>query len=192
MANLTRNLFIPRVDANTIRKAIGETVAENAGQDWVRIDKSTIFDLAFNPQEETSGYIDEANDTTYVKSYQPELPQEIILDSANPLFKLMFPFCMAMPTGGDAVVPVLLQVPNLDTAQPTDAYMWASALVSPTDLNTVDGKLNFSLKLNGDAVKGTASTGDDGAVTFTEDTGADAQVLRFSEPASTKSSKSAD
>lgn len=190
MANLTRNLFIPRVDANTIRKALGETVAEDAGFDWTRIDKSTIFDLAFNPQEETSGYIDEANDTTYVKSYQPELPQEIILDSSNPLFKLMFPFCMAMPTGGDAVVPVLLQVPNLDTAQPTDAYLWESALVSPTDLNTVDGKLSFSLKLNGDAKKGTVTIADDGTVTFVENTGADAQVLRFSEPASTsKSSK---
>lgn len=190
MANHTRNLFIPRVDANTIRKALGETVAEDAGFDWTRIDKSTIFDLAFNPQEETSGYIDEANDTTYVKSYQPELPQEIILDSSNKLYRIMRPFCMSMPTGGDAVVPVILQVPDMDTDQPTEAYMWASALISPTDLNTVDGKLSFSLKLNGDAQKGTVAIGDDGAVTFTASTGAEAQVLRFSEPASTsKSSK---
>lgn len=177
MANLTRNLFIPYVDENKILKALGETVTDE-GHKWVRIDKSTIFDLAFNPQEETSGYIDMANDTTYVKSYQAELPQEIILDNTNPLFKIMFPFCMAMPTGGDAEVPVLLAVPDMDTAAPTVGYMWEQAIVSPTDLATVDGKLNFSLKLNGDAIKGTV---EDAATNpkFTVDTGTDAQVLRF-------------
>lgn len=192
MANLTRNLFIPYVDENKILKALGEEVTAE-GHKWVRIDKSTIFDLAFNPQEETSGYIDMANDTTYVKSYQAELPQEIILDNSNPLFKIMFPFCMAMPTGGDAEVPVLLAVPDMDTAAPTVGYMWEQAIVSPTDLATVDGKLNFSLKLNGDAIKGTVA---DAATDpkFTEGTGADAQVLRFSDTTettstSTKSSK---
>lgn len=186
MANLTRNLFIPYVDANTIRRAIGETVTGD-GYDWVQIDKSTIFDLAFNPQEETSGYIDTANDTTYVKSYQPELPQEIILDNSNPLYKIMYPFCMAMPTGGDAVVPVLLRQPNMDTAQPTDATIWKEALVSPTDLNTVDGKLNFSLKLNGEFENGEASEDTDGKVTFTEG-GATPTVQTYSAKQSKSSS----
>lgn len=167
MANLTRNLFIPYVDANTMRKAIGEA-AVSSDYDFVQIDKSTIFALAFNPQEETSGYIDEANDTTYVKSYQPELPQEIILDNTNPLFAVMFPFCMAMPTGGDAEIPVLLRTPDMTTAEPTNGTLWKKAIVSPTDLNTVDGKLTFSLKLNGGFVNGTVATGDGGKVTFTE------------------------
>lgn len=164
MSNLTRNLFIPFVDANVLRKAIGETVTD--GADYTQIDKSTIFDLAFNPQEETQGYIDEANDTTYVKSYQPELPQEIILDNSNPLFKVMFPFCMAMPTGGDAEAPVLLVMPDIATGQPTVGYLWKKAIISPTDLNTVDGKLNFSLKLNGDAEQGTVTI-TDGKPVFT-------------------------
>lgn len=189
MANLTRNLFIPYVEGNKIRQAIGETVS-GEGEDWVQIDKSTIFDLAFNPQEETSGYIDMANDTTYVKSYQAELPQEIILDSDNPLFKIMFPFCMAMPTGGDAEVPVLLRVPDLATGTATQAYLWKQAIVSPTDLNTVDGKLMFSLKLNGDAVKGTVSV-TDGKVAFTESTGEEAETLRFASEATTMSAKKA-
>lgn len=169
MADLTRNLFIPYIDANKVRQALGiET--EGDGFDFTQIDKSTIFDLAFNPQETTSGFIDEANDTTYVDSYQPELPQEIILDNTNPLFKIMFPFCMKMPTGSDAEVPVLLRTPNLDTAEPTDAYLWEKALVSPTDLNTVDKKLNFSLKLNGGYTKGTVNTSG-GKVTFIADDG---------------------
>lgn len=168
MANLTRNLFIPYVDANTMKRANGETVS-GEGYDWTQIDKSTIFELAFNPQEETSGYIDEPNDATYVKSYQPELPQEIILDSANPLYAIMFPFCMNMPTGGDAEVPVLLRTPDMTTAKPTDGRMWPTALISPTALNTVDGKLTFSLKLNGGFKVGTVAE-TEGKVTFTEAT----------------------
>lgn len=164
MANLTRNLFIPYVDANTMRKAIGADLV-GEGEDYTQIDKSTIFALAFNPQEETSGYIDEANDTTYVRSYQPELPQEIILDSSNQLFAIMYPFCMDMPTGGDAEVPVLLRTPNLETGLPTEAFLWRKAIISPTELNTVDGKLTFTLKLNGSIEKGTVST-EGGKLTF--------------------------
>lgn len=67
MANLTRDLFIPFVDANAMKRAAGQEVeAEPGTYDWVRIDKSTIFSLAFNPQEETKGYIDAPNDTTYI------------------------------------------------------------------------------------------------------------------------------
>lgn len=168
MANLTRDLFVPLFDANTVRKALGLTVTDDSF-DLTRIDKSTIFDLAFNPQEETSGYIDTANDSTEVTSYQPELPQEIILDSSNPCFKLLFDFCMTMPTKGDAVVPVVLVVPDMDTAEPTDAYLWREAIISPGDLNTVDGKLSFSLKLNGSIERGTASLAD-GKWTYSSDT----------------------
>ncbi len=186
MANLTRNLFIPYVDEFKITKTSGETPTTQ--YKWVRIDKSTIFDLAFNPQEETSGFIDMANDTTYVKSYQAELPQEIILDSNNPLFKIMYPFCMNMPTGADAEIPVLLRMPDVTTGTSSQGYLWEKAIVSPTDLNTVDGKLMFNLKLNGDAVKGTVADGDDGLPVFTPATGAEAQVLRFA-PETTQSSK---
>lgn len=186
MANLTRNLFVPLIDANTIKRALGQEA--ETGYDWTRIDKSTIFALAFNPQEETSGYIDEANDTTYVKSYQPELPQEIILDSANPLFKVMFDFCMAMPTGGDAVVPMLLVVPDMDTAQPTIGHLWKQAIVSPTELNTVDGKLTFTLKLNGTKEVGTAAL-TDGKWTYSD---VSVEAATFSIPKSSKSNASAE
>lgn len=162
--NLTRDLYAPFLDANTIRKAIGKE-PEGEGYDWVRIDKSTIFALAFNPQEETSGYIDTANDTTYVKSYQPELPEEIILDNDNPLYALLHDFCLAMPTGSNAEVPLLLVMPDMATGKPTVGRLWQHNIVSPGELNTVDGKLSFSNKMNGDVTVGTADiTG--GKVTF--------------------------
>lgn len=159
MANLTRNLFIPLVDAT-----LG---AEKGTYNWTRIDKSTIFELSFNPTEETAGYIDTANDSTYIKSYAPELPQEIVLDNDNPLYKVMFPFMMSMPTGSSANVPCMLVVPNIATGAATDAFVWDDAIVSPQTINTIDGKLTFTLKLNGDPKQGTV-TNTNGTFTFTE------------------------
>ena len=158
---LTRNLFIPLLDRN---KLTGSAVE---GYDWTRIDKSTIFELSFNPQEETFGYIDSANDATEVTSYQPELPQEIILDSGNALYAAMFDFVMGMPLGSDAVVPCLLAMPDPADLSKIKGYLWDEALVSPQALNTVDGKLTFTIKLNGTKKNGTV-TAADGVYTFTE------------------------
>lgn len=165
MATLTRDLYIPLLDANKLKKVVGVEVEED-GYDWVRIDKSTIFELSFNPQEETSGFIDTANDATYVKSYQPELPEEIILDNTNPLYKLMHDFCMAMPVGSSAEVPLLLVMPDMETGKPTVGRVWEQNIVSPGSLNTVDGKLSFSNKMNGDVKLGSVSYGD-GKYNFT-------------------------
>lgn len=166
MANLTRDKFIPYIDANAIKRFLKLEATE--GYDWVRIDKSTIFDFAFNPQEETSGFIDSANDSSYVKSYQPNLPQEIILDSDNPLFELMYQFTMHFPTGSNAVVPALLATPNLATGMPTNGILWDEHIISPTDLNTVDGKLLWDMKLNGTPQHGTVTMDETYKPTFTK------------------------
>ena len=166
MSTLTRDLYVPCIDKNTILPIIGkETSGE--GYNWGRIDKSTIFELSFNPQEETSGYIDAPNDSTYVKSYQPELPQEIILDSDNPIYALLQPFFMAMPTGSNAKVPFLLVLPNMDDGKPTLGYVWDECILSPSSLSSVDGKLSFSCKLNGTVKVGTVAI-DGGNITFSE------------------------
>lgn len=168
MANLTRDLFIPFVDGNALKRAAGEKVTAEPGQyDWRRIDKSTIFALAFNPQEETKGFIDTPNDSTFVARYQPELPEEIILDNENPLYEVMYPFCMAMPTGSSAEVPVLLVAPSMEDAKPTEGHLWSNAIVSPTALDTVAGTLTFSLKLNGVRKMGSVAIAE-GVPTFTE------------------------
>lgn len=156
---LTRDLFIPLIDLNKL------TGASATGYDWARIDKSTIFELSFNPQEETYGYIDSANDATQVNSYQPELPQEIVLDSSNAIYSAMFDFAMKMPLGSDAVVPCLLVMPD-ENGKAVRGFLWSEAIVSPQTLNTVDGILSFTLKLNGAVTEGTVSS-DGGEFTFT-------------------------
>lgn len=165
MSNLTRDLYIPLLDLNALKKVAGEEGGE--GYDWARIDKSTIFALAFNPQEETYGYIDTANDTTEVRSYQPELPQEIILDNENPIYKYMHAFAFAMPTGSNAKVPCMLVTPSMETGKPTEGRVWDECIVSPGDLNTVDGKISFTLKLNGAIKVGTVAN-EDGKFNFSE------------------------
>ena len=164
--NLTRDLFIPAIDLNAVHRAYDPSFVAD-GYDLRRIDKSTIFALAFNPQETTSGFIDAPNDSTSVTSYQPELPQEIILESTNPIYEHMLEFCMAMPTGSSAVVPCLIVTPDKD-GQAVKGHLWKDATISPGELNTVDGKLSFTMKLNGAKEIGTV-TNENGTLTFTPD-----------------------
>lgn len=157
---LTRNLFIPCLD----------TSEKKDGSGFVPIDKSTVFELSFNPGEETYSYICDQNDTTEITSYAPELPQEIVLDSDNPLFAFVYPLLMGLPVGSAAVVPCLLIEPDMATGQPTKGRLWSEAVVSGDTLSTVDGKVSFKLKLNGDPKTGTvAITNESGKkkITFT-------------------------
>lgn len=158
MAKLTRNLYVPMLDLQ-----FGQGTGT---QTFTPIDLSTIFSLAFNPQEETYGYIKDANDTTAIESYAPSLPQEIALDDTNPIYEAMFDFCMGMPTGSSAKCPVLIAYAETVAGGVTKGYLWEDATISPNELNTVDGKLTFTLQLNGDAKTGTVAISG-GTATFT-------------------------
>lgn len=154
---LTRNLYVPCLDTS-----------EGSGTStWVPIDLSTVFELSWNPNEETYSYICYQNDTTEVTGYAPQLPQEIVLDNTNAMYKYLYKKFMTMPTGSDLVVPFLLVSPDADTGKDTDGYLWKQAQLSPQSLNTVDGKLSFNINLNGSVEKGTAAIASDGTITYT-------------------------
>lgn len=154
---LTRNLFIPLIDT---AKGKGEAK-------WVPIDLSTQFELSYNAQTDTKSYICYKNDTTVIKGYQPELPQEIVLDNANPLYKFMDEFLNSYPVGADCVVPVMIVRPELVSGKPTVAQVWKEATVTGDTLNTVDGVLSFKLSLNGDPQVGTVTGIGTSTVKFT-------------------------
>lgn len=154
---LTRNLFIPCLDTS---RGSGEA-------NWVPIDLSTVFELGFNPNTETYSYICYANDSTEITSYAPQLPQEIVLDNSNPMYKFIYPLLMGLPTGSKAKVPCLIIEPDMTTGQPTAGRMWSDAVIEADTLATVDGKISFNIDLNGDPVTGTvAKTG--AKITFTK------------------------
>ena len=163
MAQLTRNLYVPLVDTNK-----GATPGT---YHWVPIDKSTQFELSWNPNTEERSFICYKNDTTEVTGYAPELPQEIILDNENPLYKFMDEYLFSFPTGTAAMLPFLLVRPDLDSGAATHGLMWEQATVVGDTLNTVDGLLSFTVTLNGDPVEGTVSGLGTEKVTFTPKAG---------------------
>lgn len=162
MADITRDKFIPMID-----------IADNEGSgphtaNYVPIDLSTVFELVYNAQTETYGYICYANDVTEINGYQPSMEQQIRIDGTNPLYKWMLPYMRSMPTGSDAVRPVLIVYPDLTTGEATDGDLFPEAKVIPGTINSVDHILTFTLSLDGNRQPGTvAKTGS--SVTFTPD-----------------------
>lgn len=161
MAQLTRNLFVPLID--TLKGAS----AAKGTYNWVPIDLSTQFELAYNPNTETKSYICYKNDTNEVTGYAPELPQEIALESDNPLYKFMDEYLNSFPVGSAAQLPFLFVRPDVEAQANNKALMWEKATVVGDTLNTVDGILSFTISLNGDPVEGTVTGLGTASVTFT-------------------------
>lgn len=153
MKKLTRDQFIPFLDT-----AKDSTFAANT---WKRIDYSTIFELTVGEQEEDMDYICYANAVTEINSNKPELPQEIACYEGNPIYDFMFQQLYNLPVGSDVKVPFLMCFGGKEKK----AWRCMATLTSKV-LNTVDGKITFSIKMGGDIEKGTYEI-TEGAPTFT-------------------------
>ena len=153
MTKLTRDQFIPFLD--TLKDTTFATST------WKRIDYSTIFELTMNEQEEDMDYICYPNAVTEINSNKPELPQEIAVYEGNPVYDFMFEQFFNMPTGSDVKVPFLMCFGGKDKK----AWRCVATITSKV-LNTVDGKITFSIKLGGTIDKGTYNI-EDGVPTFT-------------------------
>ena len=153
MTKLTRDKFIPFLDT-----AKDLTFATST---WKRIDYSTIFELTMGEQEEDMDYTCYANAVTEINSNKPELPQEIACYEGNPIYDFMFQQFYDMPVGADVKVPFLMCFGG------TGKKAWRCvATITSKVLNTVDGKITFSIKMGGDIEKGTYTI-TEGAPTFT-------------------------
>ena len=152
---LTKNLFIPFLDVN---KGVGDA-------SWQRIDKSTIFSLNPNPQTESTDYICYESPVEEVDHYEPELPQEIILAEGNPIYDFVAKMFYDLPIGADVTVPALICFAGSDKR----AWLVKDNTLQLGELNAVDGKLSFTLKLGGTITRGTYSIDQStGAPTFTQ------------------------
>lgn len=153
MTKLKRNQFIPFLDTAKDKTFTAST--------WKQIDYSTIFELTMNEQEEEMDYICYANAVTEINSNKPELPQEIALYEGNPVYDFMAKEFYDMPTGSDVKVPFLMCFGG------SEAKAWRCiATITSKVLNTVDGKITFSIKMGGDIEKGTYTI-TDGVPSFT-------------------------
>lgn len=134
---------------------------------WARVRKSTVFELSFNPEIETQDFIDQQFPSDILKYYKPTMEQETMLEEGDELFDYMFSLMDSLPTGTQAVRPVLLVFPK-GAETPEGAFVaWkVDCTVSFTSYNPVEKKLSFSLSFAGDIQRGTAAF-TAGAPTFT-------------------------
>lgn len=157
MTKLTRDKFIPFLD---VKKDNTFTTSS-----WKRIDYSTIFELTVGEQTEDMDYICYENAVTEVNSNKPELPQEIACYEGNPVYDFMIKEFYNLPTGADCKVPFLICFGG------TEALAWRGiCTITSKVLNTVDGKITFTMSIGGDIEKGTYAI-QDGAPTFTPSVG---------------------
>lgn len=135
---------------------------------WTRVRKSTVFDLAFNPETETQDFIDQQFPTDTLKTYKPAMEQETMLEEGDELFDYMFELMQSLPTGSSAVRPVLYVFPKKAQSPSGSFVAWkVSCALSFKSYNAVDKKLSFNLAFAGDIAYGTVAFSA-GTPTFTE------------------------
>ena len=162
---ITKNKVIPFID-------VSKTVnTDSWSAVYKRIDKSTIFDLAFNPQSESVDYISLESAIEEVSSYQLELNQEIALYRGNPIYDFVESMCIDLPLGDDLKVPFLLAWPPEQDEEgkltgTIKGWRVKDCRLMLSNYNTVDGKITFTLSLGGDIEKGTITVGEGGVPTF--------------------------
>lgn len=132
---------------------------------WKRIEKSTIFDLAFNPQSTTEDYIAYETAIEEISGYQPEIPQEIALYRGDSIYDYIEDLVFDLQVGDALRVPVLLLFPpKLDSegklAGDIRAWQIKEARLLLSNFNSVEGKVTFTLKLGGTYDRGTATVAD--------------------------------
>lgn len=138
---------------------------------WARIAKSTIFDLAFNPQSNTEDYIGYETAIEEISGYQPELPQEIALYRGDPVYDFIEDLVYDLEVGDALRIPALLMFPpklGVDNKLTGEIRAWQvkECRLLLSNFNSVDGRITFTLKLGGDYDRGTV-TETDGKPTFT-------------------------
>ncbi len=140
--------------------------------EWKRIEKSTIFDLAFNPQSTTEDYIAYETAIEEISGYQPEIPQEIAMYRGDPIYDYIEDLVYDLQVGDALRVPVLLLFPpELDNegklAGEIKAWQIKEARLLLSNFNSVEGKITFTLKLGGTYGRGTVEVSN-GVPVFSE------------------------
>lgn len=144
MEKLKKHQFIPFLD-------VSGTLGDTWAPEWKRIDLSTVFDLDPKPQTETMDYISCEVPVAEVERYQPQLPQEVALYEGDPVYDFVFNLFYELPVGDGVKVPLLMCFGGSGQK----AWQVQQCTLELGSLNTVSGKLSFTLHLGGDIERGT-------------------------------------
>lgn len=125
--------------------------------DWVRIKKSTAFDLNLNPETEEFDYIADEFPSSELKKYKPSLSQSLTMYKGEDDYELVFDKFYNLKTGSDAKAKVLI----VFYQEEDDDGAWKAwqneAVLSISDLNSVDSTITFDLNFGGTIERGKAS-----------------------------------
>lgn len=161
---LTRNYYIPCLDISST----GEGVGSN-GPEWCPIDKSTVYELTFNANTEEYDYICYASTMTETTGYSLEMAQEITLDSKNPMYLYMHKLMWRAVENPSLTVPLLLIEPIVQSGDvKAIGRRFDENTVAFDSMNTVDGKISFTLHPNGTPAVGTVTITSENVITFSE------------------------
>lgn len=144
---------------------VGLFIYDDVNKGYVRIEKSTAFDLALNPTVNTRDYIVDQHPTNEVDGYAPTLNQAITMYKGNPDYEVLFPLAYNMATGDKAKKDVLVVFMNEpltiegeegESIQGFKAWK-TNATLSFTNINTVESTLTVDINFGGTIEKGYAT-----------------------------------
>lgn len=128
---------------------------------WARIGKSTVFDLVMNAQTEESDFIEDAQVTTDIMSYKPEIAEELQANKGDAAFDFLYEMFYSRPTGEDVKKSVLLTFAgNIGTDQAPEFKAWLTESTITIDhFDTVAEKIYFKISIN-KVTEGTCTVSD--------------------------------
>ena len=129
--------------------------------DYVRIGKSTIFDLVLNAQTEENDFIEDEMKTTDIVSYKPELAQELQSNKGDAAFDYLYDMFLSLPTGEDVKKNLLIVFDgNIGTEDAPKFNAWNTEATLVLDhYDTVAEKIYFKFNIN-EIERGTCTVAD--------------------------------
>lgn len=122
-------------------------------EEWIRIKKSTAFDLSLNPETQDFDYISDESPTKELMKYAPTLNQSLTMYKNEPDYELVFDKFYNLKVGSDAKTKVLIAFYQeaLDEEDPHKVFKaWKSdCVISVNNLNSVDSTITFDILFGG-------------------------------------------
>lgn len=110
--------------------------------DWKRVDKSTVGDLALGEVTEDFDYIDNDDTQTEITGNKPTISLEIANIDGNPVYDFMEQMIVNAPTGENAKVEFMFCFGG------SDKNAWeGTASVTDKALSPTDQKITFTLNV---------------------------------------------
>lgn len=117
---------------------------------WLRIGKSTVYDLVLNAQTEENNFIEDEMPSTDITNYKPEISQELQCNKGDPAFDYIYAMFYNLPTGEDVKIPALFVFDGDVGAKDAPEFRaWnTTSTITLEHFDSVAEKIYFKLNIN--------------------------------------------